>query len=141
LIQRQGDWEASGVVSGVILADLDWWLSLSTPIKRQFLPKSVSHVVTTDASTGGGWGAICASQRVAGVWPTGECYAIGLLELRAVVRAIQHLLFDWRNAYIHFRIDNQVALSYVNKLGGRDPVLNAEARILWGILEQNNAFA
>jgi hypothetical protein len=78
---------------------------------------------------------------VAGVWPPDESYAIGLLELRATVRALQYLPFDWTNSNIHFRIDNQVALSYVNRLGGRDKTLNDEAQVLWGLLESANAFA
>jgi hypothetical protein len=141
LLTSYGSWEEKVVISTCIVEDLDWWLSLSTPIFRYFEPQRVSHVITTDASTSSGWGAICGSQRVAGVWPPQESFAIGLLELRATVRASQHLQFDWENANVHFRIDNQVALSCVNKLGGRNEELNAEARVLWRILESNNAFA
>jgi hypothetical protein len=141
LMRELRDWEASGIVSQLVLPDIDWWLSLQLPIERVFSPVPISHVVTTDASTGGGWGAICANFRAAGVWPSNESYAIGLLELRAAVRALQHLPINWSGANIHFRIDNQVAISYVNKLGGRDPILNSEARVLWGMLETNHAFA
>lgn len=134
-------WDQSFLLPSSIEPDLQWWESLTHPLQRSFARRTVTHTITTDASTTGGWGAICRQTKVAGVWHQLNEDRIDLLELRAIRFGLENLPFSWQNANIRFRVDNTVAVSYINNFGGRIPHLDLEARLIWQILEQHRATA
>ncbi|CAG0922354.1 unnamed protein product [Notodromas monacha] len=94
-----------------------------------------------DAATSGGWGAICGKSRVAGLWKEEDTSRIELLELKAIRLALKTLPFNWYRANIRLRVDNTVAISYINRAGGKIRSLDQEARLLWKFLEDNEATA
>lgn len=138
-LKRGLSWDSKVVIPDSILEDLTWWLSLRSPVSRSFSEKAASHKIFTDASTTGGWGAICQGHRVAGVWSEREDNRIDLLEIRAVALALENLPFSWKNARILLKVDNTVAVSYLNNGGGRIRRLDQETRKIWKLLEQQGA--
>ena len=71
---------------------------------------------------------------IAGFWRKTEENRIDLLELR-----FQQLPVSWEQAHISFRVDNQVAVQYINKGGGRKKRLNEETKLIWHFLESRGA--
>lgn len=133
---RQGNgWDDLVPLPPSLLPEIQWWLDRQKPLRRSFKDRAASHKVTTDASTSGGWGAICQDQKVGGIWAPGENNRIDVLEIRAVLHALRTLPFSWKNSRILLRIDNQVAVSYINNGGGKVKRLNSEARKIWEFLE------
>ncbi len=79
---------------------------------------SRNTVVTTDASSTG-WGATCNRQAVSGLW-TGPrlLWHINCLELWAVHLALWQFRPLLLGKHVLVRMDNTVAVSYINRLGG-----------------------
>lgn len=122
-----------------VLPDLEWWSAIRFPTGVSFAYRQFSHKLTTDASLTG-WGAICGQSRVSGVWTSDDpCDSINALELLTVYVALTSLPCDFFGAYIHLRIDNQVAMAYVNHGGGRVTRLNSIARRIFRFLESRGA--
>jgi hypothetical protein len=140
-LQAGISWEKPFFLPKSISLDLEWWEALKPPLQRSFSRKPLTHTVTTDASTSGGWGAMCQNAKVAGVWAEKDESRIDLLELKAVRLGLENLPFSWDGARIRFRIDNTTAVSYINNYGGRIPVLDQEAREIWRFLEERHATA
>ena len=74
------------------------------------------------------------SQRAGGPWMDSEVGDhINLLELKAVGLALQSFVSNQKNKHILIRMDNRVAIAYVNAKGGtRSKALNQEALEIWG---------
>ncbi len=74
--------------------------------------------VTTDASSTG-WGAICNGQAASGLW-TGPrlLWHINCLELLAVHLALRQFRPLLLGKHVLVRMDNTVAVSYINRMGG-----------------------
>lgn len=134
------DQEISVRLTQELEEDLQWWGNLTHPVRKFFRQRPVDHVIATDASLGG-WGAKMKGLETAGCWAPDDDSRIDLLELRAVRKALLTLPVSWEGKNICFRIDNKVAVSYVNKGGGRICRLHREARELWSFLEEKNALA
>jgi hypothetical protein len=122
-----------------VIPDLIWWKKHACPVEKSFLAKEFSHRITTDASLEG-WGAISAQESVHGVWNFTDSPHIDELELETVYQALINLPIDFTGAIISLRIDNQVAMAYVNNMGGKVPRLDVIARKIWQFLEARNAF-
>jgi hypothetical protein len=86
-----------------------------------------------------GWGAIWEGQQVFGGWEKEES-RIDELELQAVLAALQSFPIAQTHKVIRARVDNTVAVAYINHMGGRIPRLNRIARKIWDVLEANDAF-
>jgi ribonuclease HI len=114
-----------------ILADeeLEWWQDHCTEWNgKQIHPPLPDHYYDTDASKTG-WGAW--------YFPKTEkppCEAFGLYadaqtsnvrELTAIYLGMQSFAdtADWKSCAVRVRTDNKVAMSYVNRMGGREPHL------------------
>ena len=70
--------------------------------------------IETDASLMG-WGAVCKSIQTGGLWSQIECRNhINYLELPAAMFAVKSFAKDRRDVYVHVRMDNRIAVFYIN---------------------------
>lgn len=123
----------------VVTKDLLWWerniINTSCPLRRfQF-----KLTIFTDASKTG-WGAVCNNERIHGHWNDLEKLKhINYLELLAVYFALKCLANKETNCDILLRVDNTVAISYINRMGGVQFLeLNNISRLIWQFCESHN---
>ncbi|XP_069122383.1 uncharacterized protein [Argopecten irradians] len=96
--------------------------------------------LTSDAS-GYGWGAtvVDTTESTGGMWSDSETdLHINILELKAVLLALQTFCRDIQNAHIKLFVDNMTAVTYLNKQGGTKVTCNDITRQIWLWAEQNN---
>jgi len=99
-------------------SELRWWSTqLPAHCSAPLLKPEASLVITSDASTQG-WGAECQGVKTGGKWTVNEtqCH-INILELKAAFLAIQSFLKEREAVNILVRLDNRVAIAYLNKMG------------------------
>lgn len=99
--------------------DLEWWTHhLNNWNGRDIQPRMADFLMETDASKIG-WGANCEGTRTGGYWsPQEQCLHINCLELQAGTFAMKAFMREQANVHVHLRMDNQSAVSYINKMGG-----------------------
>ena len=139
LIEAGRDFDAYMRWPRKVIHDLYWWKSLPLQVGRSFRIKRFSVRMVTDASLRG-WGVVSGSHAIHGIWNYDDPQKIDELELLAVLLALKNLPVNFRHAHISLRIDNQVAMAYVNNMGGKVPRLNRVARRIWDFLEKHDAF-
>ncbi len=113
--------------------ELHWWIHyLQDWNCRAIISPGLDMVVETDASKTG-WGAVCQSTEVSGLWTTEESKEhINVLEMKAVTLALQILLRNSQGLHVHLSIDNQTVVANINKMGSpRSEQLTAVAKALW----------
>jgi hypothetical protein len=98
---------------------LRWWLNREHVMMGvSILPFSPSVHLFTDASTQG-WGAHVGDLLLSGVWSKGESSLhSNILEMKAVLLAVQQSLHILSNQSILLSTDNSTVVCYVNKQGG-----------------------
>jgi hypothetical protein len=122
------------------LEDLKWWKNSVFGWKCSFLPPVPSSTLITDASLQG-WGAIWEGREFFGPWESEEEERIDELELLAVLFAVQIWPLEVESGVtVHLWCDNQVAVSYIRKMGGRVERLDKIARQIWLELEKRDSF-
>ncbi|XP_074645874.1 uncharacterized protein LOC141902134 [Tubulanus polymorphus] len=109
--------------------DLQWWtqniMKVSHPISRP--PAEI--FLTSDAS-GIGWGGTRGNLKTDGNWYSWDAALhINQLEMKAALFTLQALCKTETDT--HILIDNQVAVAYLNNMGGRKERCNAIARETW----------
>ena len=117
--------------------ELQWWVqNLTTWNGRAIISSGPDMIIQTDASKTG-WGAHREgrplSEGVNGLWSVQEQVCqINWLELKAAEFAIKALAKGMTDVHIHLKMDNIVALTYINKLGGtRSDQMVQAAKSLW----------
>lgn len=117
--------------------DLTWWIE-NAGWHIALREPQISHHIYTDASMEG-YGVKCGSEQFGSVWHPDEQGHIGELELRTVWLALQQIQRPLHHANIKLSIDNKVAMSYVNRKGGRVVALDQLAVNIWNFLEDKEA--
>ena len=87
-----------------------------------------------------GWGAVCRGIRTGGLWSQLERKNhINYLELLEAMFAVKSFARDMRNSHVHLKMDNRMAVFYVNHMGGTcSPLMSRLATQLWQwCLERN----
>ena len=85
--------------------------------RRSVLKKKIDLIVDSDVSLAG-WGAACQDQRTGGAWSKEEQKMhINCLELLAATLAVQTFLKNRTKLTVLLRIDNTMAVEYINSLG------------------------
>ena len=104
----------------VVLANLlrHWldplFLTSGNPIR----PFQADYTIFTDASSQG-WGAHMGDSKVSGFWTRiDRKLHINCLELKAVIRALQHWAPLLQGHQVMIATDNSTVVSYINKQGG-----------------------
>ena len=137
---RSGGWTGQVSLCQQSLEELEFWernLEELSVRGRKFsiIPPDVT--INTDASDLGYGAAITEGRplqesleqdlQVQGTWDPDQVeHHINWKELFSILQAVAHFSerFHWENKSILVRSDNTVAISYINKTGGRIPYLN-----------------
>jgi hypothetical protein len=133
LKERRGNYDAHMALSAEAITELEWWRD---NIVTSFKP--VSHgqpnmVITTDSSMLG-WGAVVTDSVLytGGHWDFQEQqHHINYLELEAAFLGLQCFCADSSDIHVRLFLDNMVAISYIENMGGRIRELNYLARDIW----------
>ena len=112
-----------------IVLDLQWWLDPKNTTRGAPLgsppPKAL---LFTDASTEG-WGAHLLQQNIAGTWsPEEKTWHINVLEMKAVLLALQHFSPQFQGQSLGIMSDNSTVVAYLNNRGARDRTPFARSR-------------
>ena len=88
-------------------------------LQGEFLhPREQKKLIFTDASNTE-WGARLDHDSTGGVWSrVKKLLQINLLEMKAVLLALQFFKTTWRNNHVLIASDNTSVVSYINKQGG-----------------------
>jgi hypothetical protein len=113
--------------------DLKWWIhNVCTSYK--LLTRDPPNFVFKSDSSKFGWGGVNeeSGEAISGIWDidTSEVH-INHLELLAGFNTLKGLGEDIRDSHVRLCMDNSVAVSYVNKQGGKMFALHDLARELW----------
>ncbi|XP_038064670.1 uncharacterized protein LOC119735051 [Patiria miniata] len=102
-----------------LIPHLRWWLDNANLTEgRAFRNPKPSVTITTDASLFG-WGATLHPRQVAGRWGPEECSKhINVLEMLAVINALQRFQTSVTNQVVNIRCDNATVVAYINRQGG-----------------------
>ncbi|MCG7876290.1 MAG: hypothetical protein JAZ03_08585 [Candidatus Thiodiazotropha taylori] len=133
LLIHKGNFDSFMNVSLVIKSTLDWWV-----VNLPKIFKKVSHgtpkLILYSDSSNSGWGAYNKTLdiKTGGDWSVEEQRLhINILELKACQLALLTFCKHEHNIHVQIFLDNSTSVSYVNKLGGKKPELNALARSIW----------
>ena len=117
-----------------------WWLDPQNVLQGEYLhPREHEKLIFTDTSNAG-WSIHLGQNSTGGLWSLSEKHIhINLLEMKAVLLALQFFQTDCRNNQVLIASDNTSVVAYINKQGGtRSAELCA---LMWRILtwcDQNN---
>ena len=140
-LRRQGTpLDKQILLSSECKQDLHWWIrSLPVANGRKLKNPLPQVILETDASKSG-WGAVSGRNAVSGKWSLEESQLhINLLELRAARLALKTLCKSSQDTHILLKMDNQVAVRYINAKGGtHSHMLNKEAILIWSWCRQQN---
>jgi len=115
------DYELLVPISPDLLPHLSWWLDRSNTLAGCVFPVLVPDLdISTDASLLG-WGAVVgfSEDRASGLWADDwlGCH-INLLELEAVLRALQAFQVTVCGRSVLVRTDSTTVVAYINRQGG-----------------------
>lgn len=133
LPQNRGDFDKKVLLTVGSIQDIPWWCDNICTSSKNILIPTVDTVLETDSSQKG-WGG-CEIK--SGKKTIGNCsyeeklYHINYLELKAVFLSIKTFCSTSENTHIQVRLDNMVAMHYINNMGGRIPELNLLVRDIW----------
>ena len=97
----------------------EWWLNPQNVLVGEFLhPRDHDILIFTDASNAG-WGAHLNHDSVGGLWSQIEKRLhINVLELKAVILALQHFSHQCHKKQVLVASDNTTVVAHINKQGG-----------------------
>ena len=110
----------------------EWWLDPQNVLQEHLHPKEHEKLIFTDSSNAG-WGAHSGQNSTGGLWSLSEKHLhISLLEMKAVLLALQFFKTDCRNNQVLIASDNTSVVAYINKQGSTK---SAElCALMWRIL-------
>ena len=91
--------------------------AMAGPYVKNPYPFQAEFMIFTDAHTQG-WGPHMRDSRIAGVWTHSEHeLRISVLELKAVILALQHWVAVLQGHHVLIATDNTTVVAYINKQG------------------------
>ena len=130
---NKGNFDADITLSPESKPMIEWWTENAPKCSRSILQNKPDIILYTDSSTTG-WGGInqTTGNEINGHWDTVEQrFHINYLELKAAFLTLRCLCSEVSHCHIRLNLDSTVAISYINKMGGRKTVLNSLARDMW----------
>uniref|UniRef100_A0A1Y1ME70 Reverse transcriptase domain-containing protein n=1 Tax=Photinus pyralis TaxID=7054 RepID=A0A1Y1ME70_PHOPY len=139
LVSRNYNYNALMVLPSDLSLDFIWWQNNITVSCNPLNKDDFCLEICTDASLSG-WGAYCKGDSAYGWWTSEfQNKHINLLELQAILFALQCFTVDLNNKNILIRTDNTTALACINRMGSvRFPHLNSVARLIWQWCERKS---
>ena len=112
-------YESMVMLSADAKREIRWWMEMLQQTNgKAIISPGPDLVIETDASRQG-WGAAMGAMTVRGHWTEAEQEEhINVLELRAVLFAVQALCSAKSNMHLHIKADNITAVAHINKMGG-----------------------
>ena len=127
-----GNYEAKMTISQLAKDDLNWWVDNILSTQRLVSHGQPQWTVYSDASRSGWGGGIFGEMKTGGHWSELEQEMhINVLELLAVIYTLSSLCDHLRDTHVRLMIDNQTAVAYVNKMGGKKALCNKIGRRIW----------
>lgn len=113
------DWEAQIPIFQSLFPLLQWWLTRENVMRGISLsPRSPDLTLYTDASRLG-WGAYLEGQTCSGTWSLAfQKEHINVLEMKAVLLALNHFQLDLLNTSLLLATDNTTVVAYLKNQGG-----------------------
>ena len=138
LKQNKGNYEAKMKLSVEAKHDLDWWIDHIQTEYRLISHGQPQWTMYSDASRRG-WGGIFGEKKTGGHWsPLEQKLHINVLELFAVYYTLSSLCGHLRNTHLRLMIDNQTAVIYMNKMGGKKTLCNKISRKILDWCKERN---
>ena len=99
--------------------ELHWWINeIENWNGNSILPQTPDMAIETDASLLGR-GASMGSTTTGGLWPQDErLQHINVLELKGGAFAVKAFTKGLRSIHVRLRMDNTIAIAYLNHMGG-----------------------
>lgn len=120
-------------VSNKSLLCIQWWIYNVTNSSKSLEIDDPTLVIQSDISMKG-WGCFNenAGECAKGFWNDSEkqCY-INYLELKARFLGIEEFCSTFANCHVKLYMDNTVAVTYINKMGGKIENLNDLTKNIW----------
>ncbi|XP_071123792.1 uncharacterized protein [Mytilus edulis] len=118
-IAASQEWEALIPITQPLFPHLQWWLVRENVMRGLCLfPQVPSLTLFTDASTLG-WGAYLEGLTISGVWsPDLLEEHINVLEMKAVLFALNHFQMSLKNQSVILATDNTTVVAYLKNQGG-----------------------
>lgn len=125
-------------IPAYIKNELTWW-ETNIGQGQNIKPKPFTLEIYSDASPSG-WGAFCGKKHFHGFWDKKETQMhINFLEIKAAYYALKSLTKNKNNIHILLRIDNQTAISCINRGGSvKFRHLNDATKLIWDWCENKN---
>ena len=135
----EGDYEGNVRLSDDSRNDIRWWSNVIQYTKQDLRVDKHDLVIETDASLSG-WGGHVNGREINGHWTLRQQHLhINLLEMLALENVLRSCTATFVNKTLLVRMDNQVAIAYVNKLGGcRSKTLHMISMRIFAWAEKHN---
>lgn len=118
LKQAHGNFDRPLIITDDMKLDLAWWLENMDRHHRHIFRSGTDIDLFTDASKLG-WGGHLGCQTTSGIWSrTEKELHINILELKAILLAMQAFAHELEGRHIKVFCDNTTAINYVNEMGG-----------------------
>ena len=112
-------WEALVPILPVVLPHLDWWTRRENVLTGVALLHPVPSLTLYTDSSLQGWGAFLEGKSASGVWSLVQQQEhINLLEMRAVLLALQHFKTLLVSKAVVLATDNTTVVAYLQNQGG-----------------------
>lgn len=123
LTTHKGNYQAEVTLDSRSLEMLHWWHDNIHSLQKPLITSPPTQEIFTDASMTG-WGARMGSQSTGGQWAQAELAHINVLELKAVLLAIQTFCRTDSNIHVKIRSDNSTTVACINKAGSTKVALH-----------------
>ena len=111
--------------------DIVWCINNIEKCEKSFCMTGPDVVIQSDSSVHA-LGGVCGTKKTGNAWShMYNNYNINYKELKAAYVTLQCLASDKENIHIHIQMDNATAVTYVQTIDGRKPMLNQLAREIW----------
>lgn len=140
LSNTKGNYNGVMHLSELVKKIMNWWIHRIPGAKKSFRLPDFTEVIFTDASVSG-WGATDGVKSFHRVWSTSQYWSISYKELYNVKIALEKLAPETSRSHLLLRIDNETAISYVNKIRRvRFEKFSALVRVIWQLTEKRENF-
>ena len=111
---------ATVTLNAMVKKELEWWIKNLELSNGQAIIHPPSQILKQADASKKDWGAVCQGIKTGWLWSKKEQeYHINLLELLAIKLALLTFSKMIHFKSVHVQVDNQTALSYLLKVGGK----------------------
>ena len=114
-----------------------WWKDNIENMKKNILLKPISCEIYSDASSTG-WGCHLKKEKYWGLWDPSEKHLhINVLELKAILHALEAFSHEITGLHIKVFSDNMTAVASINKMGtSHSAKCNTLTKTIWALCEK-----